>query len=291
MKDKFSKDPLGERMKSQYEVRSRQLLPRRTYTIIRLDGKAFHTYTRGLKKPFDGDLIDDMDNAVVNILPEIQGAQFAYVQSDEISILLTDFAKENTDAWFDGNVQKMVSVSASLMTAEFNLLRIKRQMNSAEESRKQLESLVGVGNACCQRYPKELAYFDSRVFTIPDRVEVMNYFIWRNNDAARNSISMVAQSLYSHKELHGKSSIDKQEMLFQKGINWNSYIKSLKNGRLIVREEYRREEYRADSLSGEINLSDGKPSEPMMRTKWVVKAADKFTQVKDSLLNMIPEYE
>ena len=275
MKDKFSKDPLGERMKSQYEVRSRQLLPRRTYTIIRLDGKAFHTYTRGLKKPFDEDLIDDMDNAVVKILPEIQGAQFAYVQSDEISILLTDFAKENTDAWFDGNVQKMVSVSASLMTAEFNLLRFNRNLTDWQSNRK-------------SEFPSKitLASFDSRVFTIPDRVEVMNYFIWRNNDAARNSISMVAQSLYSHKELHGKSSIDKQEMLFQKGINWNSYIKSLKNGRLIVREEYR-----ADSLSGEINLSDGKPSEPMMRTKWVVKAADKFTQVKDSLLNMIPKYE
>jgi tRNA(His) 5'-end guanylyltransferase len=276
MKDKFSKDPLGERMKGQYEVRSRQLLPRRTYTIIRLDGKAFHTYTRGLNKPFDRDLIDDMDNAVVKILPEIQGAQFAYVQSDEISILLTDFAKENTDAWFDGNVQKMVSVSASLMTAEFNKLRWIREFRWKDTQ--SVTDLVESMNS--------VALFDSRVFTIPDRVEVMNYLIWRNNDAARNSISMVAQSLYSHKELHGMSSSDKQEMLFQKGINWSDYDKSLKNGRLIVREEYR-----ADNPCGEINLSDGKPSEPMMRTKWVVKAADKFTQAKDSLLNMIPKYE
>lgn len=283
----FSKDPLGERMKGQYEVRSRQLLPRRTYTIIRLDGKAFHTYTRGLNKPFDKDLIDDMDSAVVKILPEIQGARFAYVQSDEISILLTDFAEENTAAWFDGNIQKITSVSASLMTAEFNFLRIKRQINFAEESQKKLEYLVGVDNAFTQRYPRQLAYFDSRVFTIPDRVEVMNYFIWRNNDAARNSISMVAQSLYSHKELHGKSSADKQEMIFTKGINWNNYDKSLKNGRLIVREEY----WTINNPCGEINLSDGKPCEPAIRTRWVVKPADKFTQSKERLLNMIPKYE
>jgi tRNA(His) 5'-end guanylyltransferase len=275
MKDKFSKDPLGERMKGQYEVRSRQLLPRRTYTIIRLDGKAFHTYTRGLNKPFDRDLIDDMDNAVVNILPEIQGAQFAYVQSDEISILLTDFAKENTDAWFDGNVQKMTSVSASLMTAEFNKLRWIREFRWKDTQ--SVTDLVESMNS--------VALFDSRVFTIPDRVEVMNYLIWRNNDAARNSISMVAQSLYSHKELHGMSSSDKQEMIFKKGINWGEYDKSLKNGRLIVREEYR-----ADNPCGEINLSDGRPSEPMMRTKWVVKPAEKFTRVKGELLSMIPDY-
>jgi tRNA(His) 5'-end guanylyltransferase len=276
--DKFSKDPLGERMKGQYEVRSRQLLPRRTYTIIRLDGKAFHTYTRGLNKPFDRDLIDDMDAAVVKILPEIQGAQFAYVQSDEISILLTDFAKENTDAWFDGNVQKMVSVSASLMTAYFNRERYLRCGNghSAAQPTADLDTIEDM----------PLATFDSRVFTIPDRIEVMNYFIWRNNDAARNSISMVAQSLYSHKELHGKSSSDKQEMIFRKGINWSEYDKSLKNGRLIVREEYR-----IDNPCCEINLSDGKPSEPMMRTKWSVKSAEKFTQSKDSLLSMIPTYE
>lgn len=274
--DKFSKDPLGERMKGQYEVRSRQLLPRRTYTIIRLDGKAFHTYTRGLNKPFDRDLIDDMDAAVVKILPEIQGAQFAYVQSDEISILLTDFARENTDAWFDGNVQKMVSVSASLMTAEFNKLRWIRDFRWSLNNT--VDSLIDS--------VKSTAFFDSRVFTIPDRTEVMNYFIWRNNDAARNSISMGAQSLYSHKELQGKSSGDKQEMIFKKGINWSEYDLGLKNGRLIVKEQYR-----ADNLCCEINLNDGKPSDPIMRTRWVSKNAKKFTENMDEILNMIPKYE
>jgi tRNA(His) 5'-end guanylyltransferase len=185
----------------------------------------------------------------------------------------------------------MVSVSASLMTAEFNKLRWIREFRWKDTQ--SVTDLVESMNS--------VASFDSRVFTIPDRVEVMNYFIWRNNDAARNSISMVAQSLYSHKELHGMSSSDKQEMLFQKGINWSDYDKSLKNGRLIVREVYRHQsepgfvtslpKSSADSLCGEINLSDGKLSEPMMRTKWVVKPADKFTQIKDDLLSMIPNYE
>ena len=158
----FSKDPLGERMKTQYEYRSKSLLPRRTYTIIRLDGKAFHTYTRGLNKPFDKDLIDDMDSAVVKILPEIQGAQFAYVQSDEISILLTDFANENTDAWFDGNVQKITSVSASLMTAYFNRERYLRCGNgySALQPTANMDTIRDM----------PLAAFDSRVFTIPERI-------------------------------------------------------------------------------------------------------------------------
>jgi tRNA(His) 5'-end guanylyltransferase len=157
-----------------------------------------------------------------------------------------------------------------MAASKFNHLRFLRKvLNNSSPS---LDSL-------------KLADFDCRVWNVPSRVEAYNTFVWRNNDAARNSISMVAQSLYSHKELHGMSSSDKQEMLFQKGINWSDYNKSLKNGRLIVREEYR-----LDNLCGEINLSDGRPSEPMMRTKWVVKPAEKFTQVKGELLSMIPDY-
>src|ERR1035437_4873381 len=122
------KDELGDRMKEQYEDRTRYMLPRRTYTLLRLDGKSFHTYTRGLKKPFDKDLYEDMDNAIIAMLPEIQGAVSAYTQSDEISILLTDFALPTTSAWFDGNLQKMVSVTASMITAEFNKLRLLRTL-------------------------------------------------------------------------------------------------------------------------------------------------------------------
>lgn len=245
-------DALGDRMKGQYEDRTRFLLPRRTYTIIRLDGKAFHTYTRGLQKPFDAGLFEDIDAAIKAMLPELQGAVFAYTQSDEISVLLTDFADVGTCAWFDGNLQKMCSVSASIMTAEFNRLRWAR---------------------CCTDAPA--AYFDARIFTIPDRVEVMNYFIWRNQDCSRNSVSMVAQSLYSHKELHGKSTSDKHEMIHQAGKNWaTDYTDGEKNGRLIVKESF------------EATIQDN----TVERTRWVSKGAWKFTEDKDKLLAMIPEY-
>ena len=250
-------DPLGDRMKGNYEDRTRIALPRRTYTILRLDGKAFHTYTRGLKKPFDKDLSEDIDNAIVTIMPKIQGAEFAYTQSDEISILLTDFEKTTTDAWFDGNLQKICSVAASLMTAEFNKYRWTRSHMATIS-----------------------AYFDCRVFTIPDRIEVMNYFIWRNNDCARNSLSMVAQANFSHSELQGKSSPEMHEMLHAKGVNWaTGYTDGEKNGRLIVKEVYTAWN-RGAQADGDI----------CQRSHWVARDAWKFTEDKDRLLTMIPEY-
>lgn len=263
-------DELGQRMKEQYEHRTRVFVPRRTFTIIRLDGKAFHTYTRGLQKPFDDGLSKDIDDAIIAMLPEIQGVQFAYTQSDEVSLLLTDFATPNTDAWFDGNIQKMASVSASIMTAEFNKLRWQRFIN------KQSLNLLGSENST--------GYFDSRVFTIPDRTEVMNYFIWRNQDCARNSVSMVAQSLFSHKELQGKSTAEMQEMIYQKeGINWADYDQAKKNGRLIVREIYDAEI---------LDLGEGRNLREVYvkRSRWVSKPAWKFTEDKDKLLAMIPTY-
>lgn len=247
------KDSLGDRMKGNYENRTRSFLPRRTYTIIRLDGKAFHTYTKRLEKPFDNKLSEDLDAAVIEIMPEIQGSQFAYLQSDEISILLTDFAKNTTDAWFDGNVQKICSVSAGLMTAYFNYFRA----GTIEHN-----YLYSGGKEC------NLAVFDSRVFTIPDPVEVYNYFIWRWKDCERNSISMVAQSLYSDKELHGKNGEQKQEMIFQKGQNWNDLPDYHKNGRFIYKKEV-----------------DGGRSEYIVEPCW------KLTANPGKLHDMIPKYE
>jgi len=212
------KESLGDRMKDFYEGRACYKLPRRTFTIIRLDGKAFHSYTRGLLRPFDDRLMNDMDETAKFLCEEIQGARLAYVQSDEISILLTDFEDLGTEAWFDGNIQKMVSVSASLATGKFNQLR-------------HLGSI-------CPTLPGKLAFFDSRVFTIPYQGEVENYFIWRQQDATRNSITGVAQSLYSHKELAGKNGSQKQEMIFQKGINWNDYAPRYKRGRGVMEEFY-----------------------------------------------------
>jgi tRNA(His) guanylyltransferase len=286
------RDELGDRMKGQYEDRTRYSLPRRTYTIIRLDGKAFHTYTRGLNKPFDFDLFEDFDNAIIAMLPDIQGAVFAYTQSDEISILLTDFATPQTSAWFDGNLQKMASVSASAITAQFNRLRARRWRKDFEAQ--MLMSKHGMDEEAADNSTLateegcefELAMFDARIFTIPDRIEVMNYFIWRNQDCARNSVSMVAQANFSHKELQSKSTPDMHEMLHAKGVNWaTDFPDGAKNGRLIVKESYDGPvTWGADEKNFKVVPT------VVQRTRWVAKGAWKFTENKDKLLDMVPKY-
>ena len=233
------KNNLGDRMKNYYENRTKFFLPRRTYTLIRIDGKAFHTYTKGLEKPFDEKFVNDMDETAKYLCENIQGTKFAFVQSDEISILFTDFDKLQTSAWFDGNIQKITSISASLATAKFNELR-----------------------------PNKIALFDSRVFIIPNNIEVENYFIWRQQDTVRNSISSVAQSLYSHKELHNKNVSEMQEMCFKKGINWNNYPPKYKRGRLIIKKHY--------------SEDDAK------RSKWISIAPPIFTQERSKLIELIP---
>lgn len=216
------KDDLGKRMKEQYETRTRTWLPRRTYTIIRLDGKAFHTYTKKFTHPFDHDFATIMDKTALKLLKEVQGCRLAYVQSDEISLLLTDFNTIDTEAWFNGNVQKIVSVSASIATAEFNRLVMEYEIGKLpiENNFYEIAEILQMKSA----------HFDSRVFTIPDPIEVVNYFVWRQKDAMRNSISMLAQSLVSHKELHGKSQSDMHEIIFKSGFNWNDMSGRFKRG-------------------------------------------------------------
>jgi tRNA(His) guanylyltransferase len=223
------KDALGDRMKSFYEDRFRYKLPRRSFTILRVDGKAFHTYTRGLKRPFDKGLIEDMNLTATYLCENIQGAKMAYVQSDEISVVLTDFDDLQTDAWFDGNLQKMCSIASSLATAKFNQLRMERSTWEGMDIPGYLDQ-VGI-----EKF--KLALFDARVFQIPFEEEVINYFIWRQQDATRNSISSVAQSLYSAKDLHGKKTDELQEMIFQKGINWNDFSPREKRGGVIRKVE------------------------------------------------------
>lgn len=207
------KDSLGDRMKGYYEGRTKQFLQRRTYTIIRIDGKAFHTYTRGLEKPFDSDLMDAMDETMKFLCENIQGAKIGYVQSDEISILLTDFDKLTTDAWFDNNVQKVVSVSSSMATAIFNRIRDDQGFD-------------------------KMALFDSRVFQVPTNIEVMNYFLWRQQDCVRNSISSVAQANFSHKELNRLSTNQMQDKLMTElGINWNNFLIREKRGAMCFKYE------------------------------------------------------
>ena len=265
------KDNLGNRMKSSYEDRAKTYLPRRTYTIIRLDQKCGHTYARGLFKPFDEGYIGDINESVKNILPEIHGARLAYCQSDEISILLTDFEKETTNAWFDGNVQKIVSVSASLMTAEFNRCRLYRYIDRFTAGE--------IPNA----------YFDSRCFTIPDPTEVYNYFVWRWKDCERNSISSTAQANFSHKQLEGKSCKQMQEMLMtEKGLNWSQIPERHKNGRFIVKEEYEAP-IKVREWS-DLKIANSKVNITTAKTEWVVKPGWKITESPDKLLDLVPKY-
>jgi tRNA(His) 5'-end guanylyltransferase len=258
-------DELGNRMKSYYEDRAKTWLPRRSYSIIRIDGKAFHTYTRGMKKPFDEGLMTDMDGAAMYLCKNIQGAKFAFVQSDEISILMTDFDEIGTDAWFDGNVQKVVSVAASIATAKFNQLRTIRQ----------LKHTIGFNYA-----DMKLAEFDARVFTIPSNDEVKNYFIWRQQDTVRNSISSVAQTLYSHRELNGKNMNVQQEMIFQKGINWNDFTPQQKRGRFIKKEV---REMETPFVKAELQ------QKAYQRTVWVSSECPTFTQDKIFLDFFVPD--
>lgn len=254
------KDPLGDRMKDFYEDRTRYKLARRTNTIIRIDGKAFHTYTKGLERPFDQGLMEDMNKTAEYLCQNIQGAKFGYVQSDEISILITDYDDIDTHAWFDANLQKMASIAASLATAKFNQLRMARFANGLKFGRRYGEESYIIESEI-ENF--KLAMFDARIFQIPYQEEVINYFIWRQQDATRNSISSVAQSLYSAKELHGKKTSDMQEMIFQKGINWNDFTPREKRGSIIRRVEHvyaRRDE----------PITDGKTRviEAYKRKKW-----------------------
>jgi tRNA(His) 5'-end guanylyltransferase len=246
----MAKDDLGKRMKENYEVRTRQFLPRRTNTIIRLDGKAFHTFTKGYERPFDDELIEMMNLTTKYLCENIQGCVMGYTQSDEITLVLQDYDKLTTDAWYDGQVQKIVSIAASMATACFNRLLMinyfaddgyKKGVSSHFEDEMTREEVGDhqipirkIINYFSFNDPKAL--FDARVFTIPERGEVVNNLIWRQQDAVRNSISMVAQSLYSHKELYKKSTNEMQEMIFQKGQNWNDLDVGKKRGRMVVRE-------------------------------------------------------
>jgi len=283
------KDSLGDRMKTYYEKRTQTFLPRRSYSILRLDGKAFHTYTRGLNRPFDNDFMNHMDETAKYLCANISGAQFAFVQSDEISILVTDFKKLTTQAWFDNNVQKMVSVSASLATAKFNELRTRHALLQNQENfYNELDVDIKIANDKGGRRNKsralqsnqqcfneqKLAVFDSRVFTVPCRTEVENYFIWRQQDTVRNSISSVAQSMFSQKELHGVSTKEMQELIFKKsGVNWNNYNAFCKRGRLITKKL--------------ITAND--PDQ--LRTHWVVSEPVIFSKEREQLQALIPNIE
>lgn len=202
-----------------YENVSRIYLTRRMPVIIRIDGKAFHTFTREFDKPFDDVLMASMADTGKYLCANVMNCKLAYTQSDEISLLLVDYGTIETQAWFDNGLQKITSVAASMATAAFNKA-LTRYAFHKPYSRNVYEAM-----------------FDARAFVLP-REEVCNYFIWRQQDASKNSIQMLARTLFSHKELHRKSGAELQDMMHEKGVNWSDLPTSKKRGQCVIKEAY-----------------------------------------------------
>ena len=234
----MSKDNLGDRMKG-YENIERRYLTRRMPTLIRLDGKAFHSFTKGFQKPFDMILMQTMWDTTKYLCENIMGAKVGYTQSDEIQLLLTDYDNIGTEAWFDKNILKMCSISASMATLAFNKAFYERVLEFELENETNEEVVKQI-----MIYKKRInkALFDSRSYNIP-KEEVCNAFIWRQQDATRNAIQMVGQANFLHKQLQNKNCKQIQEMLFQeRDINFNDFPTYQKRGACIVKETYMKED-------------------------------------------------
>ena len=226
------KDALGDRMKEFYENRSKTYLTRRTPVIIRLDGKAFHSFTKGFNRPYDEIFHEAMNETLRYLCKNIQGCKLGYTQSDEITLLLTDYEKLTTDAWFGYSVLKMCSVAASMATLAFNQEFRKAFEGYFNEYTTSEEYYVTM----CKAIDKG-AMFDASVFNIP-KEEVANCFIWRQQDATRNAIQMLGQSHFSHKELDCKDQNDIQDMLMlELGINFNDMPVPFKRGVCCYRKD------------------------------------------------------
>ena len=238
-------DELGKRMKEFYEGIPKTKLMRRCPVAIRLDIRAAHTFARGFVRPFDEVFGNAMARTMEYLCKNIQGCIFGYKQSDEITLVLSDYRKLTSDAWFDYEVQKMCSISASMTTMAFNKF-FRYEVDCFEERNVRDYSDSGVPiwkndeaeaqHAIYWNAIDEGAMFDSRCFNIP-KEEVVNMVYWRQLDATRNSIQMVGQANFSHSELQKKSCNDIQDMLFtQKSIHWNDFPTKWKRGMCWTKE-------------------------------------------------------
>ena len=251
-------DELGKRMKEYYEQIPKTKLMRRVPVAIRLDGKAFHTFTRRFKKPFDKILIKSMQETMKYLCENIQGCVLGYTQSDEITLILVDYKKLNSSAWFDYEVQKCTSVAASMATMAFNKF-FRRNIDEFMFDHYDDQYEADYINTLEKAYEKG-AMFDSRIFNIP-KEEVTNLVYWRQLDATRNSIQMVGQANFSHNELQNKTCNNIQDMLMtQKGINWNDFPVTQKRGSCCIKEKYYPETIK------ECKGVDAS----IMRTRWII---------------------
>lgn len=196
------KDTFGNRIKRYEHVYNQAMTPR-SVVIIRVDGKAFHTFTEGCDKPFDQKIINAMVSATIESSSQMMGFKLAYTQSDEATFMLTDFDTLQTQGWFNYEINKIVSITASMFTAYFN-----------------------------KAYGSTNALFDARAFVVPVD-DWQNVFIWRQKDWERNSIQMLARANFTHQELEGVKTPEIHEMLHKIGINWANMSEQHKNGTFV----------------------------------------------------------
>lgn len=235
--------PLSIKMK-EAESLSDYKLNAKVPVLARIDGKAFHTLTKNMKKPFDENFHQSMINAAKELCENISGVKIAYVQSDEISLLLTDYDKINTQPWFNYELRKCCSVSASIATGGFLVSYMKLFKDQAEK--------IMIGNGI-------IPSFDSRFWNL-DRENIFDYFKWRQIDCIKNSKMLLGQSHFSHKQLHGKNTDEVCQMLLEKNISWDKTEARFKYGTILIKENY----------IIQVNNKD------ITRNHWVDKAAPLF---------------
>lgn len=252
---------IGARMKA-YENCYRIYLPKRQAVIVRIDGRAFHSFTKGFNRPYDALFASCMWNTTKQLCENISGCVFGYTQSDEISLVLVDYKNINTEPWFGNNLQKIVSISASMATYFFKKIfeeAIRDEYLNWYTTGTVNDEKEKLLNQHTQAYNNKLCVFDARAFIIP-REEVSNYIYWRQLDCVRNSIQLAGQAYFSHKQLQNKNCDQIQEMLWQEHqVNWSKYPTWFKNGIAIYKQP--REIYHKNE--------DGTQSF-IMRDKWTI---------------------
>ena len=265
---------LANRMK-EYEKRNQYYLQKRTPVAIRVDMRAGHTFTRGFKRPFDYIFMKSMQETAKYMCENMGNAKFAYVQSDEITIILTDYDTLETDCWFNYRTYKLCSISASMATMAFNKYFEENVTNEVLEY-KMVPHCVEIQQEI-KEYHNTLiaaldkgAMFDARCFNIP-KEEVTNLIYWRQLDASRNSIQMVGQANFSHNELQNKSCNDIQDMLMlQKNINWNDFPTYQKRGSCVVKSD-EKETITEDNIGTKMTI----------RSKWIIDKEMPILKGKD----------
>lgn len=263
------RDELGTRMKTFYEAVPDTKLVKRMPVAIRIDGKAFHTFTQGFKRPFDEVLIKTMQQTTQYLCQNIQGCVLGYTQSDEITLILVDYQTLTTEAWFDYRVEKLCSIAASMATMAFNKFLNENVVNytfsiAGEEARygKTEWTYEDEYSEILMKAVDKGAMFDARCFNIP-KEEVTNLIYWRQLDASRNSVQMVGQAYFSQKELQDKSCSDIQDMLMTKGVNWNDLPTYQKRGSCCIRNKIAIE---SNGVTADVYLRDTSKS----ANKWII---------------------